>query len=228
MRSAGSGRPAGPVGWLVGGGSAAVVNLVLVRAARRGMVSRPGPADLVTWLRAMLACVVAGLVAGDTVTGRPATEGGGRRAGRRGTSSSVAGLAATALALDALDGAVARRTGSVSSFGARFDGEADAFLILVMSLNAARSLGGWVASGGLARYAFGLAGCMLPWLHRPLPFRYWRKVATAVEGIALTAVATPAVPRRAAAVGAGAGLLLIAESFARDIVWLWRRREEGA
>ena len=47
-----------------------------------------------------------------------------------------------ALLLDAVDGGVARRTGTVSGFGARFDMEVDAFLILVLSGYVAGRLGG--------------------------------------------------------------------------------------
>ena len=43
-------------------------------------------------------------------------------------------LAAVALALDAADGLVARRTGTATALGARFDGEVDAFLILALSV----------------------------------------------------------------------------------------------
>ena len=43
-------------------------------------------------------------------------------------------LAAVALALDPADGWLARRTGTASALGARFDGEVDAFLILALSV----------------------------------------------------------------------------------------------
>ena len=43
-----------------------------------------------------------------------------------------------ALALDGVDGQVARRTGTASELGARFDMEVDAFLILVLSVAAGR------------------------------------------------------------------------------------------
>ena len=43
-------------------------------------------------------------------------------------------LTVVALALDAVDGWVARRTRTASALGARFDGEVDAFLILVLSV----------------------------------------------------------------------------------------------
>ena len=92
-------------------------------------------------------------------------------------------LAVVALALDAVDGWVARRTGTASPLGARFDGEVDAFLILVLSVYVARSAGAWVLAIGAARYAFLAAGWLLPWMREPLPPRYWRKVVAATQGI---------------------------------------------
>ena len=50
-------------------------------------------------------------------------------------------LATVALILDAVDGQVARRTATASPLGARFDMEVDAFLILVLSVHVATSLG---------------------------------------------------------------------------------------
>ena len=61
-------------------------------------------------------------------------------------------LASVALALDAVDGRVARRTGTVSALGGRFDMEVDAFLILVLSVQVARDHGLWVLVIGAARY----------------------------------------------------------------------------
>ena len=43
-------------------------------------------------------------------------------------------LSSVALALDGVDGQVARRTRTVSALGARFDMEVDAFLVLVLSV----------------------------------------------------------------------------------------------
>ena len=51
-------------------------------------------------------------------------------------------LVVVALALDWVDGQVARRTGTCSAFGARFDMETDAFLILVLSAYAAADSAG--------------------------------------------------------------------------------------
>lgn len=202
-RTTGLGAP----GWLVGGVAGLLLNAAVARGLRAS--ERPGPADVVTLTRATLGCAVAGLVADGF--------------GRQGQPRVLVPLATAALVLDAVDGAVARRTRS-STFGARFDGEVDAFLILALSVHAGRTHGWWVLSGGLARYVFGASAWPLPWLGRQLPARYWRKVATAGEGIALTAAAAAILPHRATRVVLAGGLALIAESFGRDVLWLWRRR----
>ena len=76
-----------------------------------------------------------------------------------------------ALALDAVDGHVARATHTQSAFGGRFDGEADAFLLLVLSVHVAQEYGAWVLTIGVARYAFWAAGWVFDWFRRRLPSR---------------------------------------------------------
>ena len=58
-----------------------------------------------------------------------------------------------------------------SAFGARFDMEVDAFLILVLAALAWRfdKAGVWVLASGLMRYAFVAAAWVWPWLNAPLP-----------------------------------------------------------
>jgi len=185
--------------------------LALGAAVVRGLGSHGlGPGDLVTLSRATLACGLAALVA-DSLVRSPAV-------------TAVVALGVLALALDAVDGRVARRTGTVSSFGARFDGEADAFLLLVLSVYVARYAGAWVLAIGAARYLFGAAGWAWPWMRERLPFRYWRKVVTAVQGIVLCAAAADVVPPGPRDAALAFALVLLAESFGRDVVWLWRRR----
>ncbi|HET9858833.1 MAG TPA: CDP-alcohol phosphatidyltransferase family protein [Nocardioidaceae bacterium] len=197
-------------GWLVG----IVCGVVMVAAVARGMVRTGtdtfGPADLVTLIRATLACAVAALVA-DSFLGRPAV-------------TALVALAAGGLVLDAVDGWVARRTRTTSAFGARFDGEVDAFLILVLSVYVAGSAGGWVLAIGGMRYAFAVAGWGLPWLRRKLPPRYWRKVVAATQGIVLTAAAADVVPYELMTALLVVALALLVESFGRDVWWAWRQR----
>ena len=195
----------GSLGWGVGL-ACAVVTITWVA---RGATSL-GPADLVTLGRALLTCALAGLVADSFL--HDAAVG-----------TLVAG-ATVALVSDLLDGWLARRTRTVSAFGARFDGEVDAFLILVLSVYVAEVVHGWVLAIGLARYAFAAAGWVLPWMRAQLPPRYWRKVAAATAGIVLTVAAAQVAPPWLTSSALVVALGLLAESFGRDVVWLWRHR----
>lgn len=196
----------GAAAWAAASLSLAVVDVAAAQLARSYRVVALGPADVVTLARVALACGVVALVVEP-----PAASSG---------TAGVAALGAVALALDWVDGWVARRTGTGSAFGGRIDGEADAFLLLVLSVPVAATVGWWVLVIGLARYVFAVAGWGLPWLRAQLPFRYWRKVVTAIAGIALVVAAADVVPDLLAAMGLVVALVLIAESFGRDIWWL--------
>jgi phosphatidylglycerophosphate synthase len=197
-------------GWVVGVGCAAFMNAALVRGVRRYRTNPLGPADWVTLIRATLAVGVAALVADSF--GEPAQV------------TTIVILSAVALALDAVDGWVARRSKTASKLGAQFDGEVDAFLILVLSVYVARSTGPWVLTIGAARYAFFAAGWIWPWMRAPLPARYWRKVVAAIQGIVLTVAAADIVPPALAEAAILSALALLCESFGRDTWWLWSRR----
>lgn len=188
--------------------------VVVCAAVSRGLAAAGadelGPADLVTLARVILACALAALVA-DPAPGQP-------------VAAVLVPLAVLALALDAVDGRVARATGTTSAFGARFDGEADAFLILVLSVHVAGSYGAWVLAIGAWRYAFGAAGLAWPWLRVTLPPRYWRKVVAAVQGVVLTVAAASVLPAPATYAALVVALALLTESFGHDIAWAWRHR----
>jgi phosphatidylglycerophosphate synthase len=133
-------------------------------------------------------------------------------------------LAGIALTLDAVDGWLARRTHTESELGARFDMEVDAFLLLVLSAYVTPALGAWVLTIGLLRYAFVVAGWFVPWMRATLPPRYWRKVVTAVAGIALVVAASGIPPLWASTAMTLIALGLLLESFGRDVLWLVSRR----
>jgi phosphatidylglycerophosphate synthase len=133
-------------------------------------------------------------------------------------------LVVPALALDAVDGLVARRTGTSSPDGAKLDGEADAALLLVLSLVAIRSLGWWVLAIGLMRYVFGAVGLIWPPLRRRLPFSQFRRVVAGLQGALLAVGLAPLVPIGVGRVGVAVALLLLTVSFGRDVVWLSRGR----
>jgi phosphatidylglycerophosphate synthase len=203
----------GGAGWVVGLAGGLMLNVMLARALRRDPSARLGPADWVTLVRATLAVGVAALTAASFE--------------RDVAVATLVTLASVALALDFVDGWIARRTATESALGARLDGEVDAFLILVLSVEVAPTAGAWVLAIGLARYAFFAAGWALPWLRAPLPRRDWRKTVTASQGIALviaaSGVASPAVSRVLLAVA----LAMLVESFGRDVWWLWRHRDDA-
>lgn len=196
----------GAVGWAVAVACALGVIAWVTRTADGTL----GPADLVTLTRAVLTCALAALVAETFL--------------HDATLVAMVALAVVALLSDLVDGWVARRTRTVSPFGTRFDGEVDAFLILVLSVYVAAADHGWVLAIGLARYAFGAAGWILPWMRAQLLPRYWRKVVTAVQGIVLTVAVAEIVQPRLMSAALAVALALLAESFGRDVLWLWRRR----
>lgn len=171
-----------------------------------------GPADRVTAVRAVLAVGVA------VLTVRGLTDPLSDR-----QSALLVAVSTVALVLDAVDGYVARRTGTVSAFGARFDMETDAFLIAVLSVHVAPELGWWVLTIGAMRYAYVGAGWALPWLRRPTPPRYWAKVVAAVQGVVLTVAASALLPDAATRAALGVALVLLVESFGHDAVWQWRQ-----
>ena len=137
----------------------------------------------------------------------------------------VVAVASVALATDALDGRVARRTGTVSRFGARFDMETDAALLLVLSVYVARDLGLWVLAIGLARYVFLAAKVPLPWLRGQAPARPWCKVVAALQGIVLVVAASGLLPGPVAVAVLLVALALLTESFAHEAWDLWRLRQ---
>jgi phosphatidylglycerophosphate synthase len=200
----------GPAGWLIGIGYGIFTCAALTRGLNRSGASALGPANRVTLTRAILVGGVTALAA-DSL-------------GRDIPVRVLVAVAIVALMLDAVDGKVARRTGSCSPLGARFDMEVDAFLILVFSVYLARPYGAWVLAIGAMRYAFLVAGWALPWMRAKLPARYWRKVVAAIQGVVLMMATAGVLPWAVMAVALAAALALLVESFGHDIGWLWRQR----
>jgi phosphatidylglycerophosphate synthase len=198
----------GVVGWIAGLTTGSAATILIATARRRSDQPTIHPADWVTLTRAVLCAGVAGLVAASFV--RPVSV------------TALVTLAAVALALDAVDGQVARRTDTATSVGRSIDGEVDAFLILLLSIAVSRSYGSWVLVIGAARYALLLAGWLIPWLAAPLPPRYWRKVVAAIQGIVLTVAASGLLGLNIGLIAVAAALVLLAESFGHDVVWLYR------
>jgi phosphatidylglycerophosphate synthase len=96
-----------------------------------------GPANWVTWWRFGLSLLLLYLM-----PAAPAWQ--------------LSAIGLLAIILDGVDGALARRFQTQSSYGARFDGEADAFFVLVMSivLYSRGYAGSWILGMGLLRYLY--------------------------------------------------------------------------
>ncbi len=177
--------------------------------------ARLGLCNVLTLLRAALAsALVAPLVAPDRI------------ASNAGLAWTLLGMAVVGLALDGVDGWLARRSGLVSDVGARFDMEVDAILALTLALLAlaAGKAGVWVIALGAMRYAFVAAAVALPWLRRELPPSFRRKVVCVVQIAVLIALLAPSLTVPASTVLGLAAVALLCWSFAVDIVWLARQR----
>ena len=173
--------------------------------------SRFGSANQITTLRAILVSLVAGFV------GEP-------RLPSVAMGAVIVSIAATAL--DGVDGWLARRNRSASAFGARFDMEIDALLILALSVLAWRhdKAGARVVLSGLMRYAFVAAGTIAPWLRAALPPSRRRQTICVIQIAALTLVMTPTIQPPISSMLAAGALGALTCSFLIDTVSLWRRR----
>lgn len=197
-----------PAGWIAGLGYTAGALALLAGAAERSATTALGPANRVTLARAILVGGVTALVVDAVVT--------------REHVIVLVALASIALVLDAVDGQVARRTGTVTSLGARFDMEVDAFLILVLSVFVSTTVGGWVLAIGAMRYAFVVAGWLVPWLRSPLPASMARKAVAAIQGVVLVLASSGVLPAPYTTAVVAFALALLTWSFGRDVWWLWR------
>ena len=188
----------------------AIVGLSIGFLQRHHPFARFGAANQITTARAILVALVAALI------GEPPFP-------VVAASAVAASLAVTAL--DGVDGWLARRHGIASAFGARFDMEIDALLILALSVLAWRydKAGAWVVLSGFLRYAFVVAGFAAPWMRAPLPPSRRRQTICVIQIAALTLVMVPAIEPPVSVVIAAAALVTLAGSFLIDSVWLWRR-----
>jgi phosphatidylglycerophosphate synthase len=182
---------------------------------------RLGPANWITIGRLGIACLLFGLAADLAATGAvlPAT-----------AAWTVIALALAGFVLDGVDGWIARRTGYESAFGARFDMEVDAFLILVLSVIAWQldKAGPWVILLGAMRYLFWMTGLVFSRFAAPLPASFRRKAACIIAGVAVTVSMAPVVVPPASTWLAAVALAVLGYSFLVDSLWLVRRTQPVA
>lgn len=196
--------------WRAGAVALAGGVLLLVLVARDLHSPSFGMANTVTLLRGVLTLLLASLV--------------GARGGEP-LGWVVVVAAIVAVALDGVDGRLARSRNEASAFGARFDMETDALLILVLAALVWQldKAGVWILAAGLLRYAFVLASYPLPWMDRPLPPSRRRQAVCVLQIVSLIGALVPGVLPPWSTAAALAGLVLLVWSFAVDVVWLARR-----
>jgi phosphatidylglycerophosphate synthase len=172
-----------------------------------------GPANYVTAVRALMVALIVGVI-GEPPTPRLA--------------AAAASVAVVATLLDGVDGFLARRSGMSTAFGARFDMEVDALLIMALSILAWTydKAGVWVIASGGLRYLFVVAGWIWPWMERPLEPSRRRQAVCVIQIVALITVVLPVVTRPTSTAVAAGALAVLAVSFVVDTWWLVLNRRE--
>ncbi|MEM8553689.1 MAG: CDP-alcohol phosphatidyltransferase family protein [Pseudomonadota bacterium] len=203
---------------LYSGAGMALVALCLVATAifavRGFALSYPhrqlGLCNIVTSVRAAMVCVLAGALVAPALAVDHALV--------------LVAIAGVALAMDGLDGFLARKTGLTSDFGAKFDVETDALISAVLALLGLLSglAGPAVLILGFARYAFLVAIMVWPWLDGALPERFHRKAICVFQILALIYVLVPGAVGAPFVVSLACAAVLW--SFAVDIRWLAQQR----
>ncbi|WP_223427892.1 CDP-alcohol phosphatidyltransferase family protein [Tateyamaria pelophila] len=194
----------------------AAMFLVIAGTAGAGLIrhyAHPtlGACNIITLLRAAFVCVLAGAILTPPTTPM--------------AHWSICAAAVLALSLDGMDGWLARRTGHVSAFGARFDMETDALLGAVLAVIAWQSgVAAIVLLLGFMRYLFVGAAWIWPWLSAPLPDRLRRKSVCVVQIAALIFLLVPDVPQALSTLIVYSATGVLAWSFGADIWLLWQRR----
>jgi phosphatidylglycerophosphate synthase len=190
----------------------AVLAIVLV-FVRHHPFSRFGGANYVTLARAALMALLAAAL-GERISDYAAF-----------AAACVAGLMPM---LDGVDGRLARRGGTQSAFGARFDMEIDSLHVLVMSalLWQFGKAGIWIWVGGLLRYMFVAAGWLLPWMAAELRPTLRGRAITIVHMTTVSVALAPFVPASISVVATALSTAALVWSFGVDSGRLWRG--EGA
>jgi phosphatidylglycerophosphate synthase len=135
----------------------------------------------------------------------------------------LAAVLGAVFGLDAIDGWIARRLGMASAFGALFDVETDALLVLIAGLQLYQRgrFGVWILTAGVLRYLYVLALAIAPPPAGHVPRSRFGRLAFVTLGVGLTAAfaVEGAMATGLAALGTGA----VGVSFARSFLWSYRR-----
>lgn len=190
-------------------GSLPAMLSALAVSRRRSGISTP--ADRVTLTRAVLAsgcAAIATMVLAGAVPAR---------------TWWLLALTLPTLFLDAVDGLVARRTGTVTAAGAHLDMQVDAGVLVVLSVAVAPVIGWWVLLIGALRYLFVAASWLRPSLRMLLPRSRFRRAVAGLQGVVLAVAIAPVMPVGVARVALLLALGLLLGSFGSQVFLLERQ-----
>jgi phosphatidylglycerophosphate synthase len=130
-----------------------------------------------------------------------------------------AALALGIFCLDGVDGWLARRGPGSSVFGATFDMETDALLVLVagLKLQTTGRLGPWILVPGLMRYVYAVAISLLPASHGEAPRSQLARFVFAIVIVSFVMSLWPVHPLHSWF--AALATILLVVSFARSAFW---------
>jgi phosphatidylglycerophosphate synthase len=186
---------------------------IVPAAARHGHPFRRfGPANVLTTIRLAGVALVAACIGEATTSG---------------VALGIAGASTLLAVFDGVDGWLARRSGLTSAFGARFDMEVDALLVMILSLLIWQygKAPWWIVFAGLLRYVFVVSGWIWPRMRAPLFPSLRRRVICVLQIVGLSVVMLPALVPPASAWLAALLLLALIASFLTDTVFLWRHHD---
>lgn len=167
-----------------------------LQSAREGRGAL-GWANGLTWLRILVAAAMVLLPQG---------------------SLALAGVAFLVFALDGVDGAIARKLGTESAFGAELDKECDAFFVLMVGvlLWHQGTAGLWVLVPGAWRYVYSLLVASVANL-RPAPRSNWGRYSYSTSCVCLILALWQDTPMAVAL--AAIATALISASFLRSLYY---------
>jgi phosphatidylglycerophosphate synthase len=202
--------------WLSGSTAAFCFLLLAALVARYSRTRGLRVADLVTLARGLGVCFLAGFSL-QALTGGLAKNG----------VLAMIIMGSLCLTLDGVDGRVARARRETTQFGARFDVETDAAMLVVLSIAVAALgiAGWWVVAIGAMRYGYVATSLVVPVLRTPLPYRYSAKVVAVAQAVALLAALVFGLADGQLWVPTAlllAALASLCWSFGRDVIWQLR------
>ncbi|MBX2885660.1 MAG: CDP-alcohol phosphatidyltransferase family protein [Granulosicoccus sp.] len=206
---------------LVSAGIWLLVSALIVKEFHKYVHSGFGAANTVTSVRAMCAALLFGLI--------PIAESL-QSMTNAGWMWLITVLAILTVMLDGLDGYLARKYNTQSTFGARFDMEVDALLALIIALFLWQSnkVGIWILGLGIMRYAFIAAAHWIEALRNELYPSRRRKVVCVIQLLALCSLLCPVIDTPHSTTIAALALICLALSFIIDIRWLLQQSSSGS